>query len=279
MIDTILEFIKQVGEKQLRLRCEKGLDIGYKGAQPVTMVTKTDLEISRLFEAYAAEHFSDLDYLILDEESFGKYGSDVKTKMNNCEYLFVLDPLDGTVHYSQNIPLFGVSLGVFKKGKPYLGALYLPALGELVFVNDKNEAYWVKNAFNEQEHFIRLHEDFVSNSPLIVDLQRHFELDNSKNVKNYLFVDYFCSVFCYVLLATGRARCGMFKDWLWDMAGGWCIFRALGYRLYDVKAGKYLEKLDTDDLTDDLKFKNAHIIGKEEDIAYLKNVIVKDKGL
>lgn len=279
MIETILEFIKKAGEEQLRIRHEKGLHIGYKGVHPVTMVTEADLAISGMFKDYAERRFASLDYFIVDEENFSKHGAEIKKRMNGCEYLFVLDPLDGTLHYSQNIPLFGVSLGVFKNGKPYLGALYLPAMGELVYTDEEGDVYWVKNAFGENEHKIYLHKDYQTHSPLIIDLQRHFELDCQKNSENYLFVDYLCSVFSYVLIATGRARSGMFKDWIWDMAGGWAIFDALGYKLYDVKAEKYLNSLDTDDLTDDLKFKNAHIIGREEDIKYLKRLIIRDKGL
>jgi len=191
--------------------------------------------------------------------------------------LFVIDPLDGTLHYSQNIPFYGISVGVFKNKEPYLGAIYLSVLEELVFCDEHKQVFWRKKAFSNKEHEILLQKDYTTTSKLIVDLQQHFEMDNTKNIKGYLFVDYLCSALSYLLIATGRIRSGMFKDWLWDMAGAWCIFDALGYKQYDFTNKKYLTKLDLEDFTDDLKFKNARVVGSQEEVEYLYKLIVRDK--
>lgn len=279
MIDKLIGFAKIAGETQLSLQKQDNLDVHYKGSHLVTMVTSTDLKISEMFQRFVAETFPDLDYFIVDEESFSRYGDDIFNRINNAEYLFVLDPLDGTLQYSQNIPLFGISIGVFRSKQPYAGVLYLPALKELVYRGEDKQVFWCRDAFMPDEKKLLLPSKPQTTSSLIIDLQHHFSLDMSKNIKNYLFVDYLCSVFCYTLLATGRVRSGMFKDWVWDMAGAWTIFSALGVRIYDVSEDKYLDKFDMNDFTPDLKFKNAHIIGVENEIDYLRKIIVKDKGV
>lgn len=279
MIDKLVEFAKIAGETQLSFQKQDNLDVHYKGSHLVTMVTSTDLKISEMFQRFVAEVFPDLNYFVVDEESFSRYGDDIFNRIDNAEYLFVLDPLDGTLQYSQNIPLFGISIGVFRNKQPYAGVLYLPKLKELIYRNEDKQVFWHRNAFMPEEEKVLLSPDSQTTSSLIVDLQHHFSLDMSKNTKNYLFVDYLCSVFCYTLLATGRVRSGMFKDWLWDMAGAWTIFSALEIKIYDVSGDKYLDELDANDFTSDLKFKNAHIIGTENEIDYLRKIVVEDRRL
>lgn len=276
MIEKLLEFVRKAGDAQLKLRQEKNLEINFKDSNLVSMVTKTDLQISKMFRDFVEQEFSDLNYFVIDEECLSYYGKSVFEEIENSDYLFVIDPLDGTLHYSQNIPLYGISIGVFKRGVPYVGVMYLPGIREIVYAGEDTKAYWLRNAFMPNEHKILLHPEYETKSPLIVDLQKHFSLDESKNEAGYLFVDYMCSVFSYVLIATGRVRSGMFKDWLWDMAGAWAVFFALGYKIYDVKSNKYIEKLDGNDFTSDLKFKNAHVIGPQKEIQYLVKMIVKD---
>jgi myo-inositol-1(or 4)-monophosphatase len=43
---------------------------------------------------------------------------------------WVVDPLDGTVNFIQGIPLFCVSIGLVEEGRPVLGVVHAPALGQ-----------------------------------------------------------------------------------------------------------------------------------------------------
>jgi myo-inositol-1(or 4)-monophosphatase len=44
--------------------------------------------------------------------------------------VWIVDPLDGTVNYVQGIPVFAVSIGLVEDGKPILGVVHAPALGQ-----------------------------------------------------------------------------------------------------------------------------------------------------
>ena len=50
---------------------------------------------------------------------------------NNSEYDWIIDPLDGTVNYANNIPIFSVSIALSENGQLIAGAVYQPILDEL----------------------------------------------------------------------------------------------------------------------------------------------------
>lgn len=50
---------------------------------------------------------------------------------NQSEYLWAIDPLDGTLNYAHAFPFFCVSIGLLKHNTPILGVIYAPALNEL----------------------------------------------------------------------------------------------------------------------------------------------------
>lgn len=47
------------------------------------------------------------------------------------DYLWVVDPLDGTTNYSQGLPIFSVSIALQYKGETVLGVVYAPVLQQL----------------------------------------------------------------------------------------------------------------------------------------------------
>ena len=47
------------------------------------------------------------------------------------EYVWVLDPIDGTKHYARDIPLYSVSLALKRRDEPILGVVHCPELNRL----------------------------------------------------------------------------------------------------------------------------------------------------
>lgn len=64
------------------------------------------------------------DHPILAEESGQLAGSDL-------DYLWAIDPLDGTTNYAHQYPFFAVSVGLIIQGKPQVGAIFAPFFNEL----------------------------------------------------------------------------------------------------------------------------------------------------
>jgi myo-inositol-1(or 4)-monophosphatase len=65
------------------------------------------------------------DHFILTEES-----GEIRT---DSEYKWIIDPIDGTINFSNGIPICCVSIGVEKDGEMILGAVYNPLMNEMFF--------------------------------------------------------------------------------------------------------------------------------------------------
>lgn len=72
---------------------------------------------------------------ILGEE-FGESGA------ADAEWRWVLDPIDGTASYSLGVPLFGTLIGLLRAGKPVVGVVNLPAIGEMLCAAQGLGCWW-----------------------------------------------------------------------------------------------------------------------------------------
>jgi len=58
----------------------------------------------------------------------GEEGTNIKAKNG---FMWVIDPLDGTINYIRGFPYFTVSIALLKNNKPFLGVVYNPSSKEL----------------------------------------------------------------------------------------------------------------------------------------------------
>jgi len=124
----VTQIAKQAGDEILkRFNHDKIIKVKSKGQ----IVTSADLISEKIILSALRKKFP--NHSILSEEA----GSDIK----KSEYLWVVDPLDGTTNYSIGSPLFAVSIALFKNEQPILGAVYAPQLNELYFAEAKKGAY------------------------------------------------------------------------------------------------------------------------------------------
>ncbi len=105
-------------------------------------VTQADYEVENFFWDKIKERFPDHD--ILGEE-FGKKDAG-KNHTKEAEYLWVIDPLDGTKSFISGNPLFGTLLCLLYKGSPILGVMDLPVLGQCYW-GEKGKDSHIKNNF------------------------------------------------------------------------------------------------------------------------------------
>jgi histidinol phosphatase-like enzyme (inositol monophosphatase family) len=83
-------------------------------------VTSVDLAVEdRMREIIAAEH---PDHGIIGEER--------KAYAPDSEFLWVIDPIDGTLAFLADIPVFGTLLALLHNGTPVLGIIDMPMTGE-----------------------------------------------------------------------------------------------------------------------------------------------------
>ncbi|HTM44282.1 MAG TPA: inositol monophosphatase family protein, partial [Polyangiaceae bacterium] len=61
----------------------------------------------------------------------GIIGEEFGNEREGAEFVWVLDPIDGTKSFISGCPLFGTLIALLYQGKPVLGAIHQPVLGQL----------------------------------------------------------------------------------------------------------------------------------------------------
>ena len=102
-------------------------------------VTLADLKVNDLIIRRINENYKNIDWEILSEESskINPY------KIINKDFVWVLDPLDGTKDFLQGTGNYSMHLGLNYKNKPNLGIVLIPDKDELWITN--HEEVWCEN--------------------------------------------------------------------------------------------------------------------------------------
>lgn len=89
-----------------------------------SMVTEADVAIQAWLEDEIAAAFPGDG--ILGEEGLTK-----KRLRPGAQFIWVIDPVDGTNNFGRGIPGFAISIGVLRDGMPFAGAVYDPVSSQL----------------------------------------------------------------------------------------------------------------------------------------------------
>jgi myo-inositol-1(or 4)-monophosphatase len=90
--------------------------------RPGDLITEADAAAEAVVLEILNRHFP--DHQILAEES-GKQGN------QTSQYLWAIDPLDGTTNYAHQYPFFATSIGLLVDGIPQVGVIFDPFRQEL----------------------------------------------------------------------------------------------------------------------------------------------------
>ncbi len=94
-------------------------------------VTEADLQSEKIILSKLKKEFP--EYSVLSEEA----GEERK----NSNYLWLVDPLDGTTNFKIRNPFFNVSIGLAKGKQVVMGVIYSPILDELFYSIEGKGAY------------------------------------------------------------------------------------------------------------------------------------------
>jgi len=106
-------------------------EIKFKLKEDQTPVTLADIESERIIIKTIKSQFPDHSFL-------GEEGTEGKVK---SDYLWIIDPIDGTKNYTRRIPFFGTQLALMYQGKLVIGVSNAPALKELMFAQKGKGAF------------------------------------------------------------------------------------------------------------------------------------------
>ena len=144
MTDKFISIIKEAGNI-LKEGYYAQKDITFKGKKD--LVTQYDVAVENFLKEKFSSTFKEFN--IIAEES-----DNSSLEFNNS---IIIDPIDGTTNFVNQVPHCAISVGVYKEKKPYIGIVYNPILDELyqaqvgagAFCNNKALTVTSNNQFKE----------------------------------------------------------------------------------------------------------------------------------
>jgi myo-inositol-1(or 4)-monophosphatase len=130
-LSVATEIARAAGEI-LRQFNDRKVEVEYKGSFDIVTIadrTAEELVIRRLKERFPT-------HSIIGEEGGGVD--------NGSEYVWHVDPLDGTTNFAHGYPWFAVSIGLEKNGESIAGVVYNPITEEL-FAAEKGAGAYLNN--------------------------------------------------------------------------------------------------------------------------------------
>lgn len=162
--------------------------------------------------------------------------------IQDSEFKWLIDPIDGTVNYAHSIPITCVSIALEKKGEIIMGVVYNPIMNEF-FISEKS-----KGAFlNDKKIFVSENTDFKKSL-----LVTGFPYDSSSYIpdpvsvfKKFIMLDVPIRRLGSAALDLCWTACGRFDGFweynlnAWDVAAGYLILTEAGGMVTNFKGEKY----------------------------------------
>ena len=152
LIDDLRNFSWEASEimlyyaNQIRNKEEKKNIVKSKGSEdPVTLA---DLKVNDLIIKSINEKYPNFEWSILSEENV-KLISENHISKSLSEWLWVIDPLDGTKDFIQGTGNYAMHLALNHKGRPLIGVVLIPEKDELWITDGKK--LWLEKRDGSQK--------------------------------------------------------------------------------------------------------------------------------
>ena len=149
---------------------------------------------------------------MIGEETIDTHGEDYirRALQGNC---WVVDPIDGTAPYAQQIPVWGVSIGFMRGGRIVEGGVYFPPTRELM-ITDGPDAWLYRDGEKMPFPFKAASLNASASIAISQRVTRHGDIE----LTNHLMV-LDCVVGVFLRILRGRMLGYICNAKLWDLAG------------------------------------------------------------
>lgn len=195
-----------------------------KHEDPSDYATDADIEAEKVIVKILIGSFPDHNILAEEQTNINK----------KSEYTWVIDPIDGTIAFGQNIPNYTVSIGLLKNNVPVIGVinhvsfknLYWAEIGKGAFLNGKRIKVSSKKNLD----------DSAADLELGHRQRRQSRMDSyiNKLITKIGYIFHFGSaVLSQALVADGTLDFYVSEAYVWDFAAGAVIVREAGGKVTD----------------------------------------------
>lgn len=146
MFEKELEIALEAAKKAspIILEIYNSRELGVEIKDDNSPVTRADKAADKIIREHLAKHFP--NYALLTEES-----SDDLSRLGN-DYVFIVDPIDGTKEYVAHSDEFTVNIGLAYKHKPVLGVILIPVTGEIYYALKGKGAFYDSGSKTQKIH-------------------------------------------------------------------------------------------------------------------------------
>ena len=230
IIESLIDTFLNAGKISLELR-KKGLIKKIKSDN--TPVTNGDLEVNEIISNRIIELTPNLP--IISEET-----SDNKT-MNNLKNFWLIDPIDGTNDYVNNLEEFTINAGLIIEKKPAAGLIFAPAKNRMFYSYGENLAFELKDGksikLNSSKNLNKNEIKFVSYSNKIKpEIEKIYK---ELNVKKYVRMKSSLK-FCVIAAGEYDGYVAEPRACEWDIAAGHAILKHAGGNIVDFDGNEVL---------------------------------------
>ncbi|MBI2593290.1 hypothetical protein HYW44_01440, partial [Candidatus Daviesbacteria bacterium] len=157
---------------------------------------------------------------------------------NGSEYSWAIDPIDGTIPFVDGLSTFGVSVGLLKDNKPFVGVINMVA---------QEEIYWAeqgKGAFKNGKKIHVRQENSLEKSTIALEwghserlwrIDKHFIPIVEKVRYVYVFGS---AVQSLTSIAEGNLDGAFIRAYVWDFAAGAILIKEAGGKFTDEKGNE-----------------------------------------
>jgi myo-inositol-1(or 4)-monophosphatase len=229
MINDLINISKEAGSI-IREGYGKSFKIEYKTGEN-NLVTEIDKASEKIITDFIRKKYP--SHSILAEEGSGE--------QKDSEYLWVIDPLDGTTNFAHGLPIFSVSIGLQKNGETIAGVVY-DVMRDIIF-----SAELGVGAFADSEKITVSENDNLAHSLLVTGFPYNKKENPDKLFERFIALTNTARGvrrlgsaaidFCYI-------ACGVFDGFWevhlhpWDICAGKLIVEEAGGLVTDFDGNK-----------------------------------------
>ncbi len=230
IVESLIDTFLNAGEVSLNLR-QKGLIKKMKSDN--TPVSNGDLEVNKIITEKIKELSPNIP-IVSEETSENKSKTDLKD-------FWLIDPIDGTHDYINNLEEFTINAGLIINKKPVAGLIYAPAKKRMFFSYGENFAFELVNGKNvrldSSKNFNEKKIKFVTYSK---NLKPEIEKIHKKlNVREYVRMKSSLK-FCVIAAGEYDGYVAEPRACEWDIAAGHAILKHAGGNVTDFDGNEIL---------------------------------------
>jgi len=248
IVEELIDTFYYAGKISLELR-EKGLIIETKSDN--TPVSNGDLEVNKIITQKIKDITPNLP--IISEET-----SDNKS-LKNLKDFWLIDPIDGTFDYINNLEEFTINAGLIINKRPAAGLIYAPAKQRMFYSYGNNLSF---ELINEKSIKLECKKDFNKKEITFVSYSNKIKPEIEKihkklNVKKFVRMKSSLK-FCVIAAGEYEGYVAEPRACEWDIAAGHAILKHAGGNVTDFDGNEILYGKKN--------FKNPSLILKSKNI-------------